>query len=102
MSQSLRWRTGSGSEENECMLFRNNRCVGMVHSYELAKEIVDVMNGAAKNDREHIAKAIEIEANRIYNKQKPDYPSNTLDRVGNNIRMGRDDLLTEDPWNQDK
>jgi hypothetical protein len=50
---------------------------------------------AAPNDREAIADAISREANRIWQTQEPDYPSNVLDTVGWNIRAGLSDLLTE-------
>ena len=90
---NLRWRTGTGTEENERMLFRDNRCVGMVHSSALAIEIVNVLNGASKNDREYIAKIMVSEANRCFSTQEKDYPSNILDTVAANIRCGFDDFL---------
>jgi hypothetical protein len=92
-----RWRVGSGCEENERMIFRNNLCVGMVSFSDLAKEIVAVLNGAAPNDREWIAQALTHEANRIFNHQQPDYPSNVLDVVAANIRAGKSENLTELP-----
>jgi len=90
-----RWRIGNWKDESPCMIFRDGRCVGMLHSPELAEEMVNVLNGAAKNDREFIAKALSKEANRIFNEQQMDYPSNVLDRVSYNLRCGMDENLTE-------
>ena len=92
-----RWRTGSGREESRRMLFRDDACVGMVETPELAQEICDRLNGFAPNDREFIVKALGREANRIFNKQERDFPSNTLDIVVANLRAGKDDELTVKP-----
>ena len=92
-----RWRTGEGSNENSCFLFRDNRCVGMVQLPELAKQICDSLNGMAPNDREFIVRALRSEANRIFNKQEKDYPSNTLDIVAANLTDGKSENLTIKP-----
>lgn len=84
-----RWRVG---EKLGRTLYRNGQCVGMVDTRELAEEIVRCMNGEAPNDREGIAAAISREANRIWQDQEKDYPSNTLDRVAWNLRMGNEQL----------
>ena len=92
MGDEPRWRVGRTLGRT---LYRDGRCVGMVDTPELAAEIVAALNGAAPNDREAIAKSLEREANRIWNTQDRDYPSNVLDTVAWNIRMGASDLLTE-------
>lgn len=73
-----RWRTGEGRDENRSMIFRDDSCVGMVHSPELATEVAERLNRLAPNDREFIVKALSREANRIFNRQEKDYPSNVL------------------------
>jgi hypothetical protein len=92
-----RWRTGEGSNENSCMLFRDNHCVGMVSSPDLAKEICERLNDVAPNDREFIVRALRMEANRIFNKQERDFPSNTLDAVAANLTEGKSDNLSVKP-----
>jgi hypothetical protein len=87
-----RWRVG---KELERALYRNDQCVGMVDSPELAAEIVAALNGVAPNDRDGIVASLSREANRIFNKQNKDYPSNVLDAVAWNIRAGENDFLTE-------
>lgn len=89
-----RWRVGHKLGRT---LYRNDHCVGMVDTPELAAEIVAALNGAAPNDREAIGKALEKEANRIFNHQQPDYPSNVLDVIAANIRSGKSENLTEPP-----
>lgn len=89
-----RWRVGRKLGRT---IYRDWVCVGMVDTPELAAEIVAAMNGAAPNDREGIAAALSREANRIYNTQDLDYPSNVLDVVALNLRAGRSDRLTEKP-----
>jgi hypothetical protein len=88
-----RWRVGQKLGRT---LYKNNHCVGMVDSPELAAEIVACMNGAAPNDREGIVRALQREANRIFQKQAQDFPSNVLDRVSLNLSAGRNDNLTDD------
>jgi hypothetical protein len=66
----------------------------MVDTRELAAEIVAALNGAAPDDREGIAAALSREANRIYQEQAMDYPSNVLDVVAWNIRMGESEFLS--------
>ena len=91
-----RWTTGEGHMKGR-MIFRDGECVGMLCSAELAAEVVKVLNGAAPNDREFIAKALGHEANRIWNTQEKDYPSNILDIVSNNLRAGKNTELTVPP-----
>jgi hypothetical protein len=91
---SERWRVGQKLGRT---LYRNEVCVGMVDTPELAKEIVAAMNGVAPDDREGIARALTREANRIFRKQEKDYPSNVLDKVAFNLRAGRSENLTEKP-----
>jgi hypothetical protein len=86
-----RWRVGQKLGRT---LYRQDRCVGMVDTPELASEIVAAMNGAAPNDRESIAKALSREANRIFNKQARDFPSNVLDALALAIRAGATENLT--------
>jgi hypothetical protein len=40
------------------------------------------------DERRKIGTEMSHEANRIFNKQTQDYPSNTLDRVSNYLRIG--------------
>jgi hypothetical protein len=67
----------------------------MVDTPELAAEIIAALNGAAPNDREWIANALGREANRIYQQQGQDFPSNVLDAVSWNLRMGETEFLSE-------
>ena len=90
-AESKRWRVGKKLGRT---LYKDNRCIGMVDSPELAAEIVAVMNEEAPNDRVGIVSALNREANRIYNKQEKDYPSNTLDVVAYNIMTGENENLT--------
>jgi hypothetical protein len=90
-----RWRVGTKLGRTIC---RNERLVGMVDTVELATEIVSALNKEAPNDREGIACALTREANRIFHTQEKDYPSNMLDRIANNIRLGHNENLTGDPW----
>ena len=87
-----RWRVGTKLGRT---LYRNEQCVGIVDSRELAAEIVAAMNEAAPNDREGIARALMAEANRIFQTQAKDYPSNTLDTVALNLRCGETERLSE-------
>lgn len=96
MADEQRWSTGTGINGG-LMLFRDGHFVGMLHHAELAAEIIKVLNGAAPNDREFIAKALSHEANRIFNRQERDYPSNILDIVSNNLREGKSTELTVPP-----
>lgn len=89
-----RWRVGTKLGRT---LYRDDQCVGMVDTRELAAEIVAAMNGCAPNDREGICRALSREANRIFQTQAKDYPSNVLDIVALNLRAGRDDQLTRKP-----
>jgi hypothetical protein len=92
----FRWRVGRKLGRT---LYRDDRCIGMVDTPELAAEIVAVMNSAAPNDREWIAAALTKEANRIFREQVQDYPSNTLDYVAWNLRMGATENLSKpDPY----
>jgi hypothetical protein len=86
-----RWRVGRKLGRT---LYRDGRCVGMVDSPELAAEIVSSLNGNAPNDRAGICAALSAEANRIFHTQAQDYPSNTLDIVAWNLKMGANDMLT--------
>lgn len=87
-----RWRVGRTLGRT---LYREGRCVGMVDSPELAAEIVAALNNVAPNDRVGICASMVREANRIFNKQAQDYPSNVLDIVAWNLRAGEDEYLTE-------
>jgi len=58
------------------------------------------MNGVAPNDRYGICAALSREANRIFNTQAKDYPSNVLDVVGWNLRSGENDLLYREETSQ--
>lgn len=94
MTNQMRWRVGNKLGRT---LYRNDQIVGMVDSKELATEIVDALNGAAPNDREALAKGLSREANRIFNKQERDYPSNVLDVVAYWIRSGATENFTVHP-----
>lgn len=87
-----RWRTGRKLGRT---LYREDRCVGMVDNQEVADEIVAAMNENAPNDRAAIAEAIGREANRIFHTPDKVYPSNVLDAVAWNVRMGLSDFLSE-------
>jgi len=87
-----RWKAGDPLGRG---LYRVGRYVGILDSEELAAEVVAALNGVAPNDREAICAALSREANRIYNKQAKDYPSNVLDVVAWNLRSGQDDFLSE-------
>jgi hypothetical protein len=87
-----RWRAGAKLGRT---LYRNDRCVGMVDSPELAAEIVAALNGVAPNDRQGICDALAREANRVFNRQEKDYPSNVLDAIAWNLKMGEDEFLSE-------
>lgn len=91
-----RWTTGEGPM-NGHMIFQDGQCVGMLCNAELAAEVVKVLNGAAPNDRAFICKALGHEANRIFQRQEKDYPSNVLDIVAANLREGKDTELTVPP-----
>lgn len=86
-----RWRVGRTLGRT---LYRLERCIGMVDTQELASEIVAAMNLAAPDDREAISMQLSREANRIFNRQARDYPSNVLDVVAHNIRRGATENLT--------
>ncbi len=92
MSNKPRFRIGTESQKT---IFDGNYLVAVASDSEHAKEIVDIMNGAVKNDRRTIVEALRRESNRIFNKQERDYPSNTIDILANNIAMGVDDFLSE-------
>ena len=47
-----------------------------------------------RHERRELARALGAEANRIYNKQEPDYPSNTLDIVSLNLLAGETEELS--------
>jgi hypothetical protein len=86
-----RWRVGTKLGRT---LYVNDHCVGMVDSPEIAAEIVAALNGVAVNDRRGIVESLRHEANRIWQKQEKDYPSNVLDVVAWNLSMGTNELLT--------
>jgi len=48
-----------------------------------------------ERERREIAGMLGREANRIYNKQDPDYPSNVLDIVSMNLTMGETEELSK-------
>lgn len=87
-----KWRKGRKVGRT---LYVGDRLVGLVDDEGIADAIVSAMNGCAPNHRAGIAAAISREANRIYNKQGQDFPSNVLDVLAVNIRAGRCEDLTE-------
>jgi len=86
-----RWTIG---EPRNRGLYRNNWYAGVVETEDVAEEIVAALNKEAPNDRQGICEALSKEANRIYNKQEKDYPSNVLDVVCWNIRAGQTEYLS--------
>jgi hypothetical protein len=66
----------------------------MVDSPEIAAEIVAALNGVAPNDRAGICTSLRAEANRIYQQQERDYPSNVLDVLAWNLGAGETEFLT--------
>jgi hypothetical protein len=83
-----RWRAAGQA------LYQGDRLVALVTHEETAKEMVEVLNGKAPDDRAWIIRALQKEANRIYNKQEMDYPSNVLDIVAWNLSADQTDFLS--------
>jgi|ERR1017187_869754 hypothetical protein len=86
-----RWKTGEPINRG---LYRCGQYCGSIDSAELASEIVTVLNGEAPNDREGICSALSREANRIFQQQEKEYPSNVLDIVSWNLMSGETEALT--------
>lgn len=82
------------SELDEKIVLLDKRVAFMASYAETAKDIVETMNGNAPNTRAHIVRCLRREANRIYNSQEREYPSNVLDIVADRLADGEDVNLT--------
>lgn len=88
-----RWAIGNDGHT----LLRDGHIVGLVLDRDIAKELVDIGNELAVNDRETIVESLRREANRIFNYQSMDFPSNILDIVAANLAQGKVNDLTVPP-----
>ena len=53
-----------------------------------AISLVSILAQIRGDERRKVAASLNQEANRIFNKQVQDYPSNVLDKVANHLRSG--------------
>lgn len=81
-------------DKDRRLIMHHGHLAAMASSEELAKDIVTTMNGQAPNTRAHIVRLLSREANRIYNNQEKEYPSNVLDTLANNLADGKTENLT--------
>jgi hypothetical protein len=86
---NTRWEVGPEGRT----LIKYGTIVGFADP-EIAQEIVNAMNGTAPNDRQGIADMLSWEANRLYSDRSKEYPSNILDTLAFNIRMGETEQLS--------